>query len=161
MADRKKAWDPTGPLSSLQGAKITNHEDARCGRVANMLNGWESSEKGVDWLIELFRSDAMIDQATRIAIADALERKSGLRLMLVGANGTPTSGTKRLRKQHEYQEIADDVLARIAEGEVEKNAKTDVARDRNIGIRKVANALAYRRGAGRTFTITKLDAPDD
>lgn len=151
-------WEPKGPLSFLRGAKITFHKDARCGRVANMLNGWEDSKQGKQWLVELFRSDAEIYRETRTAIADALERDTGLRLELVKPDGRPTAGIRQLKLQAEYQEIADDVLARIEAGEIEKNAKADVARDRGISARKVADALRYRRGAIAGINITRRPA---
>jgi hypothetical protein len=132
-----------------------------------MLNGWEDSDKGEQWLIELFRSDTEIDRETRNAIADAIERDTGLRLDLVRADSKPTSGSRRMRLQHEYQEIADEVLALIREGDrlraagepvpkqlEEKNAKDDVAKRRRISPRKVAAALRYRRGVIAGITIT-------
>jgi hypothetical protein len=134
-----------GPLWFLRGSKITNHSDLENYLVANMLNGWESSEQGKKWLIELFRSNVVIDRQTRDAIANALERDEGLRLKLVRGDQRPTAGTAKLRLQHELQEIADDVTARIAAGEVPKNAKADVARERGIGLTKVKDALAYRK----------------
>ena len=146
---------PKGPMWFLRGAKITNHADRENYLVANMLNGWESSGNGEQWLVELFRSEVPIDRQTRTAIADAFERRDGLRLKLIKGNQRPTAGTAKLHLQHDLQEIADDVLARIANGEAPKNAKADVARERGIGPTKVKDALAYRKSSLGTKIIDR------
>lgn len=100
---------------------------------------------GKQVLIDLFRSNVELDRETRDAIADALEREDGIRLELVMGAGRPAFYTDRLKTWHEYQEIADEVAALIASGDVPKAAKSKVMERRGIGEAKLKKALAYRR----------------
>lgn len=144
--------------------KITaGHSDELNMRAAYLLNGVHPGNEQA--LIDLFRSDVALDRSTRDAIADALERKTGLRLRLVREKGfqNKPSLIDELKLIAEYQEIAADVQAEAnSEGSRRgidpkrcvKHAKDIVAERRQISLAKVKVALreAYRTRAVR---ITK------
>jgi hypothetical protein len=110
-------------------------------RAAFTLNGvWQGDETA---LIELMRSDEPIDRETRVAIADALERRKGIRLELHRGNTAPL--LKRAETEFLYQKIADSVAARIASGTAEKRAKGEAAAEFEVSLRTVATALKWKR----------------
>lgn len=125
--------------------KITgNHSGPLNMRAAFVLNGvWKGDASA---LIDLMRSNETIDPQTREAIAEAFERKSGLRLELHKGNEAPLAA--RLPTELRYQEIADAFQEQLAEpGAVEKNVKADVAKQFGVSVRTVGTALLHRKGA--------------
>lgn len=122
--------------------KITRHSDELNGRATFILNGIHAGDARA--LIALFRSDVPIDRATRDAIADALERKSGVRLELKRGNEAPL--TSHFETELNYQEMRDSFDARMKQpGAVEKNVKKDVAAEFKVSARTVATALGRPR----------------
>lgn len=113
-------------------------------RASFTLNGVHKGS--ANDLVELMRSSEPIDPQTREAIADALERKSGVRLEFHRGNEAPL--TDHFETELKYQQIADSVAARMrAGGAVEKNAKADAAKEFGVSLRTVATALRRRRRA--------------
>lgn len=137
--------------------KITcNHSDELNMRAAFMLNGVHPPDE--QSLIALFRSDVPLDRATRDAIADALQRKRGLRLKLVRSKGFPNKPAlvDELKGIAEYQEIAAEVEAEACRVAARlgaatptrghrKEAKQTVAERRKISLAKVKDALGEAR----------------
>jgi hypothetical protein len=110
-------------------------------RAAFVLNGVAKGDKSA--LIELMRSDEEIDRETRLAIADAFERRKGIRLELHPGLQAPLltrTGTEFL-----YQQIADSVAARMEAGAAEKKAKGETAAEFQVSLRTVATALKWKR----------------
>jgi hypothetical protein len=146
--------------------KITcNHSDELNMRAAFMLNGVHPPDE--QSLIALFRSDVPLDRATRDAIADALQRKRGLRLKLVRAKGFQNKPAlvDELKTIAEYQEIAIEVEAEakseaarrgIPAKRCLKHAKDAIAARRGISPAKVKDALSEAR---RTSWCTVRMAP--
>lgn len=130
-------------------AKFTRHSTLLNMRATYMLNSIHPIDKAA--LVDLLRSTDDIDRFTRDAIADALERQSGVRLELTQGRGTPASYTSRLATLHEYQEIAADVAQAKAD-DLPKPA-AHVAANRRISIAKVRRAM---RHAPRTFRIERV-----
>jgi hypothetical protein len=99
------------------------------------------------------RSNEPIDRQTRDAIADALERTEGVRLEL--KKGNEASWTKRAETRLRWQGIADDFKARLREPDaIEKNIRTDVAKDWKVSVRTVDDALAWARRTSIRLTYT-------
>lgn len=125
-------------------AKVTgSHSGPLNMRAAFVLNGVHAGDASA--LIELMRSSEPIDRQTRDAIADALERRKGVRLEL--RRGNEAALTRRFETMLQYQNIADNVAARIAAGEVEKNAKIDAAKQFGVSARTVSTALRWQQNA--------------
>lgn len=121
-------------------------------RVAFTLNGVHRGD-GAAELIELMRSSETIDRQTREAIANALERRSGVRLEFHKSNEAPF--LEDLETELKYQEIADSVAALLKAGAVPKNAKRDVAEKFGVSLRTVSTALRRRRGS--IFRVEKVE----
>jgi hypothetical protein len=125
--------------------KITaGHSGPLNARVAFTLNGVQRGDGSE--LIDLMRSDEPIDRQTREAIADALERREGVRLEFHRGNDAPA--VEHWETELHYQDIADAVYALVSKpGGVEKNAKIDVAKQFGVSRRTVDTALRRRRHA--------------
>jgi hypothetical protein len=110
-------------------------------RAAFVLNGVRKGNKTA--LIDLMRSDETIDRETRLAIAEALERRKGVRLEFHRGNEAPFM--QRAKTEFLYQQIADSVAARMTQpGAVEKNAKKDAAAEFKVSLRTIATALRWQ-----------------
>ena len=133
--------------------KLTgNHSGPLNMRAAFTLNGVHQGDPSD--LVRLLRSNESIDRQTRDAIADALERESGIRLEFHRGNEAPF--LTRMDTELRYQHIADAVIDMLKKpGAIEKNVKKDVAKQFGVSQRTLETALRRLRRA--VFRISKTE----